>query len=136
MIFNQVKVPKTGQSLTLLDGQVEVARRNNMLLIRISQPHLTDESTISAVGAMIEDWVQQIDRPQIIIDMSRVAHMTSSFVGQLVHIHLTTEAHQGGLSLAGAAESLRDVFEVAQLNEIIPMFGSTREAITATKVCA
>lgn len=72
------------------------------------------------------------DRPgRIVVDLTNVRYIDSSGVATLISAFQRVNQYGGTLSLAGMQPRVRSVFEIAQLERILPMYGSREEAIKA-----
>ncbi len=72
------------------------------------------------------------DKPiKLVIDMSKVRYIDSSGVATIISAFQRMHHHHGKLCLAGMQPRVRSVFEIAQLDRILPMFAGREEALQA-----
>lgn len=71
--------------------------------------------------------------PALIMDLSGVSFIDSSGLAAIIEYFRDAAAHGGVLCLAGLNETVRSVFEIVRLDQVIPRFASTVEATIALK---
>ncbi len=64
-----------------------------------------------------------------VVDLSQVSYMDSSGIATLVRAWQTSQKNGGKLRLASLSDSVKDVFELAHVNEIFDIFPSVDEAL-------
>lgn len=66
---------------------------------------------------------------QLLLDMTGVAYMDSTGVGELVSAFITTRNHHGTLKLLNPSARLRELFDVAKLSTVFEMFDNEAAAV-------
>lgn len=73
--------------------------------------------------------VQRTEPPRLIIDLSGVPYMDSSGVATLVEAMQVSRRQRGQLVLCCLQEKVRSIFEIARLDMVFPIAGTTEEAL-------
>ena len=68
---------------------------------------------------------------RVVVDLTDVRYIDSSGVATLISAFQRVNQHGGTLFLAGLQPRVRSVFEIAQLERILPMYASRQEALEA-----
>ena len=64
----------------------------------------------------------------IILDMAGCSYIDSSGIATLVETLQRLKKDNGKMAIAGAAQRVKDIFEIAHLDGIFPMFATCEEA--------
>ncbi len=64
-----------------------------------------------------------------VVDLSEVSYMDSSGIATLVRAWQTIQKNGGKLRLAALSASVKDVFELAHVNEIFDIYETVEEAL-------
>ena len=106
---------------TNLDGKV-------LTVILEGEIDMSSSGTVwDAVGPFIEG--KKPKAKACVVDLSKVSYMDSSGIATLVRAWQTTQKNGGKLRLASLSDSVKDVFELAHVNEIFEVFPSVEEAL-------
>jgi anti-sigma B factor antagonist len=71
--------------------------------------------------------------PALVADLSGVSFIDSSGLAALIEYFRDAAEYGGVLCLAGLNDSLHTIFEIVRLDQVIPNFATTAEAVTAIK---
>ncbi len=69
----------------------------------------------------------------ILIDMNACPYIDSSGIATLVEALQGLRSSGGRMAIAGTAQRVRDIFEIAHLDGIFPMFATVEEALNSLK---
>lgn len=69
----------------------------------------------------------------ILIDMNACPYIDSSGIATLVEALQGLRISGGRMAIAGTAQRVKDIFEIAHLDGIFPMFGTVEEALKSLK---
>ena len=69
--------------------------------------------------------------PALVLDLARVTFIDSAGLAAILECFRDASSYEGVLCLTGLNEDLRTVFEIVQLDQVIPVFSTNREAIAA-----
>jgi anti-sigma B factor antagonist len=68
------------------------------------------------------------NQSRLIFDLTRVNHIDSAAVGQIVKCYMRLMKSGGGLRLAGATGMVEGVLQLTQVHQVIPIFSTALEA--------
>jgi anti-sigma B factor antagonist len=68
---------------------------------------------------------------QLIVDLSRVTYVDSSGLAVLIEGMQNVEEYGGKFALAGLQQSVRDIFELARLDQVFRIFPTVDAALAA-----
>lgn len=75
------------------------------------------------------DWVHKSGNTRVILDLSDVAYLDSSVLGQLVRSHSVLGKAGGGLRLVNPSQRVTDILTLTQLITIFEIYPSREEAL-------
>jgi anti-anti-sigma factor len=90
-----------------------------------------DPSSLREVRKYISDLLKTDEPIKVVLDMEEVVLLSSEAIGFIVVLGNAIRPRGGQLHVANVSEETYTVFEVTQLNNVIRIFDSTREAIEA-----
>jgi anti-sigma B factor antagonist len=68
---------------------------------------------------------------QLVVDLSRVTYVDSSGLAVLIEGMQNVEEYGGKFALAGLQQSVRDIFELARLDQVFRIFPTVDAALAA-----
>lgn len=68
---------------------------------------------------------------RVILDMENTSYLSSGGISVIVDAYKKAEKEGGGLVVARASDMVADLFRVAQIEKIIPLFSTLEEALQA-----
>jgi anti-sigma B factor antagonist len=71
--------------------------------------------------------------PALIVDLARVSFIDSAGLAALIEYFRDSADYGGLLCLAGVNENLHAVLQIVRLDQVLPIFASTPEAVAAVK---
>ena len=69
--------------------------------------------------------------PALVLDLGRVTFIDSSGLAAIIEYFRDAADHAGVLCLVGLNDSLKIIFEIVQLDKVVPIFPSKDDAATA-----
>ena len=74
--------------------------------------------------------------PVLILDLTAIKFIDSSGLAAIIEYFRDAADYQGLLCLAGLNETLRTIFEIVRLDQVIPIFESTAQTLAALRAGA
>ncbi len=102
-------------------------RLEETVLIQFLQEMLTDEINVDQLGHELTAVAEQPGWQQIIISLQNVAHITSSVLGKLIHLHRQLKRTGGKMALCELSENVMDIMETSRLDTYFSIFSSVEE---------
>jgi anti-anti-sigma factor len=102
---------------------------NNVLLIRVDTPR----ATVDLSSDFKKELKKQIEsgRIKILVDLSDVEFLDSSFLGALVTGLKQVNAQGGQIKIVGLQTPVLAMFELTRMNRIFDIFYSVEDAISS-----
>src|ERR1700761_6060040 len=69
--------------------------------------------------------------PALVLDLSKVSYVDSTGLAAIIEYFRDSGEHGGVLCLVGLNDQLKSIFKIVRLNETIPIFATTGEAVDA-----
>ena len=111
--------------------RIIASTQNNATVIEFKDPKILDEINISQISQQIDAVVKPLDKPMVVLDFSKVAHMSSAALGMLITLQKHVRERGGQLRLCGIRAPIYEVFVITKLNQIFQIFDG-REAALAS----
>lgn len=106
----------------------DVEQLGDAVVARFVNERLTDELNVERMGDELFSLTEQFQFKQVIVDMSKVVHMTSSSLGKLITMHRRLHRSQGRMVLCNLTEAVEDVLETSRLIDYFNVSNSIDDA--------
>ena len=103
-----------------------------VLVIQYTQSRILDETTIGTVANEVNALIDKTQDPNVVLDFSKVAFMSSSMLGQLVKLHKKCKQYKINLALCGITKDIMEVFKMTRLHKrfnIQPTIDKARDSL-------
>ncbi len=107
-------------------------RRINLKTSVIS---IEGEMTGAAEYKLLQDYdrITSFGTSTIILDMRGMTYMNSAGIGLIISLLNKVRAHGQCLMAYGLNEHFRQIFEITQLNRLIPLYASEQQSLDAAR---
>jgi anti-anti-sigma factor len=122
---------RRSSQMTRMSPTTGVTRTDDAHIIKFSHTDVLDPSSLREVRKYISDLLKTDEPIKVVLDMEEVVLLSSEAIGFIVVLGNAIRPRGGQLHVANVSEETYTVFEVTQLNNVIRIFDSTREAIEA-----
>jgi anti-sigma B factor antagonist len=112
--------------------RVTVSERDGVHVVSFADKKILDEMSITEIGQQLGGIVAGADKPSLVLDFSKVSHMSSSALGMLITLHKRVREKGGSLRLAAIEPKIYEVFVITRLNEISDIHGTVEAAVAAS----
>ncbi len=110
------------------DAPVEIERVGEVTVLRITAGSLLDQDTLARVGDEFDRVVLGMGRCRLVIDLSKVKHMSSSAISLFLTAHKNVESANGRMVIRGVAKPLLESFKITGLGKMFEFYKSTNAA--------
>ena len=100
-----------------------------VVVAEFTKGELKDEREILRVLDKLGDLVEKRNKVQLLLNLSGVTYISSSGLGAIVSLMKKIAAKEGGMKICCLRPDVREVFEVMQLDRIIPVVDTEQEAL-------
>jgi len=90
---------------------------------------LVDAQVIEKVGQELNVLVEKQDRRKLLLDMSKVTHLSSAALSVLLVLRQHVEKAKGILVISGLNKDLQKLFKLTSLHKIFTFAASEQEAL-------
>jgi anti-anti-sigma factor len=98
-------------------------------VIQFVDTDILDELSIASLGEELNELVDRMRRPMLVLDFANVAHMSSSALGVLVTLLKQVQARNGAMRLCNIRPAIREVFEITKLADMFEIHESRSAAL-------
>ncbi len=111
-------IGQSGSTQTLFKGKVDWSSelREDAVIIDIKTPRLNEYDLVNDLADGLENFVDEINARNVLLNFEHVEFMTSSLLGRLLQLRNHLEKREGKLALIGLSASIRQVFETTRLS--------------------
>jgi len=95
-------------------------------VVTLEDSSLVDAYEIEQLGKELNHLVDKKDRRIIVLDLSKVVHLSSAALSVLLVLRKKTEDARGALVLCGVSKDLKKLFKITSLHKIFK-FADTEE---------
>ena len=94
---------------------ISVREDRGVLILTIELARISSYEAAEAMGRELIDAVQGKPAPRVVVDLSKLAYMSSVGYGPLITVRSRVRAEDGRLILCGLSGVVKDVFEATRL---------------------
>ena len=102
---------KAPHLLTSIEGDIAV--------VSFLETRILDESNVQAIGKELDELVEKKFILKMILDFSKVSHLSSAVIGKIIALYKKLSAEKGQIKLCGLNPVIREVFKVTQIDKMI-----------------
>jgi len=111
--------------------RLTVTSEDDIIVAELVDKKILDEVAITQIQEQLSAVLAPTAEPRLVMDFSRVAHMSSSALGMLITLHKRIREKQGELRLCGISPSIYEVFVITRLNEIFQIVQTRQQALAS-----
>lgn len=108
---------------------IEVSDRDGCVVVAVRGE--VDLATAPALKSRLLDLVTA-GVTEIVVDLSNTEFLDSTGLGAVVAAYKRVRAHDGHLKLVATSSRVKRVFEITNLDRVVPIVGSVEEACALT----
>jgi anti-sigma B factor antagonist len=103
--------------------------RDNVHIVTLTNENVLDAFEIESLGAALRAYVESSDTANLVIDLSKVEHLSSAALGMLVTLKSTAESGGGSLRLANVRHDLKKIFKLTKLDKVLKIHDDVESAV-------
>lgn len=112
-----------------MDYKKEIINNVVLVSINLSEASLNQSEDFKKFLYDVTD----VTPPKLVLDMSQIEYMDSSFIGSLVAGLKNVLSKGGEMALVNINNDVMALFELTRLDKVFKIYGSTEEAIQELK---
>ena len=106
-----------------------IQRRADISIIEFLDTNVTNPVTIERIKQELEDHIQRVGHPKLIVSFENVTHLSSAMIGVLMALHKQIAKLKGGLRLAQVSPMIHEVLKITKLDKILKIYDTTEHAL-------
>ncbi len=91
-------------------------------LIRFHQEMLTEEINIDQLKHELTAVLEQTGNEQMIVSLKNVVHITSSVLGNLIHLHRHLQRLEGNMALCELTDNVIEIMKTSRLDTYFSIY--------------
>lgn len=99
------------------------------LVISLTYQDLRNQLHTHSLEDELTDVIERSEVPRFIIDFTRVAYVSSTVVGLILHIVVIVEDKGGQVRLCGMQPQVLKIFDLTNAGAMVDIYGELRDAL-------
>ena len=104
-----------------------------VMVVTIMEPRITEPADIREVGEGLMELLERQEKPQIVLDFSKVTYLPSAMIGKLTAMHKTAKKYKGSLKMCSIAPGVHQIFKITKLDKVFEIFPDMNTAMNSFK---
>jgi len=109
--------------------EITIHTTEGVTVASVESSSILNPQCVEAVRAKLFDLVQQQGPSKLILDISKVEHLSSAALGMLINLQETCRKQTGQLILVGATDAIAKLFEITKLSKLFRLAKTERDAM-------
>ena len=110
-------------------AHVTIQTYQNIVLAAIEKDRLTDANSINAAGDELMKILDRHPKVSLVLDLKKVAAMSSQMIGKLVALHKAVVKGKGRMAVCGSQKGILPLFKVTKLDRVFDLRSDAQEAL-------
>jgi anti-sigma B factor antagonist len=110
---------------------VALSSEKDVRIVEFTSPKIIDELSISDIGQSLAALIDERPMPKLLLDFSRVDHLSSAALGMLINVNTRIKAKNGQLRLAQIKPQIYEVFQITNLYKLFYIHPTRKEALAS-----
>jgi anti-anti-sigma factor len=111
--------------------RLEVETLGQVSIVKIPFRRILDNETIEWLGAQLFRLVEELPRPQLVLNLGMVERVSSAMIGRLATLHTRLQKGGGRLALCKVHPDLYAVLKMLQLHRYLNVYDQEQDAVQA-----
>ncbi|HTW93551.1 MAG TPA: STAS domain-containing protein [Tepidisphaeraceae bacterium] len=110
---------------------VAVSSEKDVRIVEFVTSKVIDELSIVDIGQSLAAIIEERPSPKLLLDFSRVEHLSSAALGMLINVNTRIKAKNGQLRLCQIKPQIYEVFLITHLNKLFYIHPTRQEALAS-----
>jgi anti-sigma B factor antagonist len=111
-------------------SQILIQTFKDVTVVTFEERTLIDSQEIERIGLQVQHLVEKQDRRKLVIDLSKVQHLSSAALSVLTRVRRSIENANGELILCGLKTDVSKVFKITGLHKLFTFADDESAALT------
>lgn len=112
-------------------GKLIIQQVAGVTLIKFEDASILDASQIEDLAEQLYRLVDEMDRKQLLLDLTKVRFLASSAVGVLINLHKKATKIKGRMVIVGMRPNLMKIFEIMKIKKLFTFCATEEEGLSA-----
>jgi len=109
--------------------RIKITRQGDVIIVQLLDKEVLEEHVIAEIGEALFTLVAQEKPVKLVLDFSRVNHMSSSTLGMLIRLSKHIGESGSALKLCAIKPTLYNVFEITKLDRLFEIYDTKAVAV-------
>lgn len=110
-------------------GHLIVQVYDGIVLVQVARDRVLEPAIITAISAELTALLQRHPRPSVVLDLSKVAYISSAMIGKFIAFYKGVMGMKGRLAIGGVKPELMPMFKITQIDRLIRFHADVQTAI-------
>ena len=115
-------------------SRIVIQKTLDTTVATINDVSLIDPQQIEEMRRTLFDLIDNQDRRKLILDISKVKHLSSAALGVLIPLQEKYKKANGKMVIVGVCESVQKLFTITKLNKMLSFAADEAEAMSMLEV--
>ena len=111
------------------EPKLTVSKSGSTTVVHLVGPRITDQVYINELGDEMVAVLARAAPPLLLIDLEDVEFLSSAVLGKLIRLYKRARQAGGRVRLCAIRPSIREVFEITQLDKVFEIYPDADEAL-------
>jgi anti-anti-sigma factor len=111
--------------------RLEVEPVSHGTIVKIPFRRILDNETIEWLGAQLFRLADDLEEPQLVLNLAHVERVSSAMIGKLAALHARLQARGGCLALCKIHPDLYAILKMLQLHRYLNIYDQEQDAVQA-----
>ncbi len=110
---------------------LRVERAGPVPVAHVVKARLVDGQAVLAFATAVRAWLERLDPPDLVLDLSAIQEFTTGLVSELLALHQAARAAGGRLVLCAPPPALARLLQTCGLNRVLGVYPEPAEALAS-----
>jgi len=112
-------------------SRLRITDQDGITQVEFVDRNILDEANIQRIGEEIDELIETVEQPRLLIRFDNVDHLSSAALGTLITINNKIRSRDGQLRLANIDPQIYEVFVITKLNKLFQIYDTADEALAS-----
>ena len=110
-----------------------VQKVGEVRVVTIMESRITEISDIREIGDELMEFLEMAEKPQVIIDFSKVTYLSSAMIGKLTAMHKKAKQYKGAVKMCAISPGVMQIFTITRLDKVFEIHPDLTSATNSIK---
>jgi anti-sigma B factor antagonist len=110
---------------------LSVSQDQDVRIVEFTNSKILDEANIAGIGDTVNAMIDELDRPQLLLDFGNVDHLSSAALGMLINANIRIKQKNGEFRLCDIKPQILEVFKITKLDKLFRILPTRKDALTS-----